>query len=181
MSSNLRSLITYALIVFFVLLVSWVGYSLYQQNTDSVTTGYSEDMNEEVFVPEGYRPPEGPPPTDEEWRMMFPEDEMSPVMESGDRDARIAELEREVDVAINTEATTIGQCRLVAMGHAPCGGPGYYLPYAVPGTDEAILEQLASQHRTLSQERNVANGLAGVCVITPEPELVVVEGQCTAL
>ena len=181
MSQSTKTPSIIILLAFLILLMVFGAFMFIQSRGDT------DKLSEEELILDGYTPPTGPPPTDEEWEMFFSDDsqlntERSKLDESEVEDSnlqsQLVRLVAEIEAIISTEATTVEQCKLVAMGHAPCGGPGYYLPYAVTGADEANLLDLASRHRDLSQTQNAQSGLMGICVITPVPELVIVDGQC---
>lgn len=183
MLSRTKSPSIYILLVLLVLLIAWTGYKFIQSSDEVDPVQTLEESGRTHLILDGYTPPTGPPPTDQEWEEIFSDkpnpDTKSKELSTEDREDRLAQLVSEIKSIISLEATAVGQCKLVAMGHAPCGGPGYYLPYAVANTDEVKLEDLASQHRELSQAQNAQSGIMGICVITLEPELIIADGQCT--
>lgn len=81
----------------------------------------------------------------------------------------------------NPQADTLAQCRLVPLGHKPCGGPASYLVYSVKNLDEQDLLQKIEQYSRLSQARQQAAGLVSDCAIVPEPVLAIRDGLCVAV
>ncbi len=78
-------------------------------------------------------------------------------------------------------ATRVEDCRSLPMGEAPCGGPSFYHVYSTVGSNVELLEELASEYQRLEKRLNYEEGAGGICVITPEPTLVIVDGNCAAL
>jgi uncharacterized membrane protein len=132
------------------------------------------DGSEYVTTPplhlEGYTPPPGPPPSD-----------ATLVDTESNIDRQLQSLFAAVIANTSIGATTVEQCRLLPLGHMPCGGPANYHVYSTEGSNEAVLLELSVQHQSLSQQVNQATEIAGVCMITPEPVLSVVDGNCIAV
>ena len=61
--------------------------------------------------------------------------------EEGDR-AQLAEMRREIDALIGDAAgASIEDCRYMALGDKPCGGPWDYVIYSVSSTDSTALAE----------------------------------------
>lgn len=75
----------------------------------------------------------------------------------------------------------VEDCRFIALGAKPCGGPWEYLVYSVTQTDAVgLAEQVAAYNRFESQ-MNSKYGYASDCALPPEPQLGCVEGRCVDL
>ena len=97
-----------------------------------------------------------------------------------DRDrARLRALAEQIDLlagAATCEADS--ECRSVAIGAKPCGGPWTYQVYSTRAMDsEKLLERVAA-HRTLNVELNRKHGWTSDCRVVSEPSVGCREGRC---
>lgn len=74
--------------------------------------------------------------------------------------------------------TDSGQCRTLAIGARPCGGPQAYLPWSSAHTDGAALMQLAEQYKQERQAANAASGDMSDCRFMPDPGATCRAGTC---
>jgi hypothetical protein len=74
--------------------------------------------------------------------------------------------------------TESSQCRTLAVGSKPCGGPERYLPYSLSGTDEKALRALGEQYKAERQAANKAGGMISNCRHQLDPGAVCVSGTC---
>ena len=94
---------------------------------------------------------------------------------------RLKELRSLIDKEIGTpSANELSQCKLIAFGSKPCGGPSSYLVYSAPKTDESRLNQLVNEFNQLQNRINEEQKLFSDCTITPKPQVELVDGVCTA-
>ena len=91
---------------------------------------------------------------------------------AGDTLARIRAM------TADATCTEHGQCRTVAIGANPCGGPQEYLPYSMMRTDEKALRGLAARHKAERQAQNQAGGMVSACRHIPDPGAVCTAGAC---
>lgn len=126
---------------------------------------------------EGYTPPTTPP-SDEEWESSQSTTSV-PNADDSDILAKLRTIFAQIEAETQLTASNLTQCKLLPLGHSLCGGPGFYHVYSSVGSNEPRLLELATEHRTLAQQFNQTNDLAGICVITPEPEIEIVDGICT--
>lgn len=91
---------------------------------------------------------------------------------AGDTLARIRAM------TADATCTEHGQCRTVAVGANPCGGPQEYLPYSMMRTDEKALLELAARHKAERQAQNKASGMVSTCRHIPDPGAVCTAGAC---
>lgn len=70
------------------------------------------------------------------------------------------------------------QCRVVGVGHLPCGGPSIYLVYSTKTASgkqvESIAQMITDQERKLHKEL----GTFGICKATPEIKAQCVNKTC---
>ena len=78
-----------------------------------------------------------------------------------------------------SRAENVSQCKLVAVGAKPCGGPTGYAVYSTLQTDENKLLKLVRELNDLSRKYNEEAQVDSTCVITPPPREVYLEnGIC---
>lgn len=70
-------------------------------------------------------------------------------------------------------------CKLIALGAKPCGGPDSYEVYSSVNTDEKKLSKLAKKLESLHKEYNKKNQIMGICMMEPEPSFSCKNSQCT--
>ncbi len=73
------------------------------------------------------------------------------------------------------------QCKIVEMGHKPCGGPERYLLYSqktMTGDEEAAFLEKLRQYNELSRLRMEKSGMVSDCQVLPKPTTVVRKGFC---
>jgi hypothetical protein len=85
-------------------------------------------------------------------------------------------IEKEIGTPTATEAT---QCKLIAFGSKPCGGPWSYLVYSTARTDEARLKQLVNEFNQLSKKINEETKVLSDCMYVTEPWIEFARGVCT--
>ncbi len=91
---------------------------------------------------------------------------------AGDTLARIRTM------TADATCTEHGQCRTVAIGATPCGGPQEYLPYSMTRTNEKALLELAARYKAERQAQNGAGGMMSACRHLPDPGAVCTAGAC---
>lgn len=97
-----------------------------------------------------------------------------------DDSARLQELRRLIENEIGTpSAMDPSQCRLIAFGSKPCGGPATYLVYSTLKTNEARLKQLVTEFNQLTKKINKERKMVSDCRFVTEPRVEFVENVCT--
>lgn len=71
------------------------------------------------------------------------------------------------------------QCRTIAVGAKPCGGPESYLAWSTLRTDEQRLNEAVQRHTALQQADNRANQRSSTCMMTTNPGAACVAKRCT--
>jgi hypothetical protein len=102
-----------------------------------------------------------------------------------DRNARVLyinQLHDQIQNLVGTPfALNLSQCRTIAIGNKPCGGPGGYLVYSALLTpDETKLKQLVSEFTTLQHQLHTESGVMSDCRFVTPPEVDLVNNICTA-
>jgi hypothetical protein len=70
------------------------------------------------------------------------------------------------------------QCRTVAFGAKPCGGPRSYLIYSTAAADTARLATLVAEYNRLEAEANAREGRVSDCMFVAQPTVACVSGRC---
>jgi hypothetical protein len=92
---------------------------------------------------------------------------------------QMAELRRMIKEEIgDARATNLTQCRSIAFGDKPCGGPASYLASSVAKTDEAKLKALVDDYNQQSKNYNIARKVLSDCMYVSAPKIELVEGVC---
>ena len=73
------------------------------------------------------------------------------------------------------------QCRTIAVGANPCGGPDAYLPWSTQRTDAAALKARANRHAVNTRKMNERSGMASTCEMVMDPGAHCTFGGATAM
>ncbi len=76
--------------------------------------------------------------------------------------------------------SSTAECRAMAFGAKPCGGPWTYLVYSVTRTDTATLAEWVQRYNAREADLNRKEGRLSDCMLVAEPQPVCVQGQCVA-
>lgn len=71
------------------------------------------------------------------------------------------------------------ECKVLAVGSRPCGGPEQYLAYSAVNTDEKLLEITNDRYTKLKQQQQQRLGLRSTCQMLPEPLAQCKMRQCS--
>ena len=113
---------------------------------------------------------------------LLPFDVSTPPLEAAQEHdgARLKELGRIIEREIGTPAgTEPSQCKVIAYGSKPCGGPARYLVYSTAKTDESPLKELVSEFNQLAKKINQEGNIISDCMFVAEPEVKLTNGICT--
>lgn len=96
--------------------------------------------------------------------------------------AFITKLKIEIEkLAASSICNEESECKYVALGSKPCGGPWSYLAYSTSLNEEFLLQKVA-QLNTLENEYNIAYGIISDCSVPAPPTSVeCVDGKCQAI
>lgn len=99
--------------------------------------------------------------------------------EPRDLDEQLAELEATIRQMIGeASCTTALQCRAIAFGNKPCGGPWEYLIYSTEDTDPQQFATLVETYYRLEGELNFQEGRVSDCEVPDFPLVVCEEQRC---
>jgi len=91
----------------------------------------------------------------------------------------LAELLQEIRVAAGVaRADELSQCKAIAVGEKPCGGPERYLVYSTLTADEARLIELVERYNAASARLARDQDLVSDCQFVEEPALGLEGGFC---
>lgn len=91
----------------------------------------------------------------------------------------LPELRAEVMRLIGDGACAdVGQCRAIAFGAKPCGGPWQYLAYSTAITDSTALAAAVGRYNAKEAAINRAEGRVSDCSLVSPPKLVRENGRC---
>lgn len=79
----------------------------------------------------------------------------------------------------DAKADDIAQCRVVAFGSKPCGGPSSYIAVSVKALDEERIMALIHKYNAAVKADNERRGLMSDCAVVPKPAVVLENGVCT--
>ena len=77
------------------------------------------------------------------------------------------------------QCNNVVDCRYIAFGAKPCGGPRAYLVYSMEATDSTDLARAVAMYTTEDARLNRALGLASDCSLVAPPQITFTAGQCT--
>ena len=72
----------------------------------------------------------------------------------------------------------ISQCRLIAFGAKPCGGPRAYLVYSMEATDSTELARAVAMYTSEDARLNQELGRASDCRLVMPPQITFAAGRC---
>ncbi len=101
--------------------------------------------------------------------------------EKADRSS-LVEMEAKIDTLISAGTCTDSEdCRSIAFGDKPCGGPWSYKIYSVSGVDTVQLAGLVHAYNKFNKVLNERHGWMSDCMVVMPPTIDCVEGQCVAV
>ncbi|MYA78300.1 MAG: hypothetical protein F4014_02160 [Gemmatimonadetes bacterium] len=107
-----------------------------------------------------------------------PTEEDEPRTEEGDQ-AKLMMMRQVIDALIGDAAgASIDDCRSVAIGSKPCGGPWAYIVYSASSTDPTELANRLAEYNAFEAEMNALYGYVSDCSIPSMPVLVFKDGRC---
>ncbi len=92
---------------------------------------------------------------------------------------RIVSIEsqwQEMEPALGCQDSS--QCQAIAIGHKACGGPAGFLPASSLHPEFELVQQLAREHRMLTEQFNLQTGAMSDCALETEPVLICQDNRC---
>jgi hypothetical protein len=94
-------------------------------------------------------------------------------------DGELAQMRREIlQMAGNARCVNLVQCRVIALGVNPCGGPAEYMVYSWLATDKTALETRIAEYNFLQEDEHRKQGTVGTCAVLQEPVAACSNGRC---
>ena len=117
------------------------------------------------------------------WNLLSPSVSTTRLNAAQQNDSeRLKELGRIIEQEIGTPAANEpSQCKLIAFGSKPCGGPARYLVYSTAKTNETRLKQLVDEFNQLAKKINEERKIFSDCMFVSEPKVELVDGVCRIL
>ncbi len=99
-----------------------------------------------------------------------------------DLDSLQSELKTAIDMEIGqAKCSEDMQCKSLAIGANPCGGPEIYQAYSILDTNVERLTELAAQYKMVRKTLHAKSGTLGACVVIPEPTVQCNNQQCVII
>ncbi len=96
-------------------------------------------------------------------------------------DKKLEVLGKEIEEFAKNKACTGGDnCRSMAVGSKPCGGPTSYIIYSLSKTDEKVLSEKVKQYTDLQKELNIKYNRISDCSLLIPPTVDCLNGVCTS-
>jgi hypothetical protein len=103
----------------------------------------------------------------------------NPAAADGDTLEQLTVIAREIaDLIGAAVCESDDQCRVIALGSKPCGGPAEYRVYSSLDTDAGLLETRASEYTRLSVQYNRETKALSDCSMVLAPMAYCASGQC---
>lgn len=117
------------------------------------------------------------------WNLLSPSVSTTRLNAAQQNDSeRLKELGRIIEQEIGTPAANEpSQCKLIAFGSKPCGGPARYLVYSTAKTNETRLKQLVDEFNQLAKKINEERKIFSDCMFVSEPKVELIDGVCRIL
>lgn len=93
--------------------------------------------------------------------------------------ARLERMRAEIlQMVADTRCDGPDECRAIAFGSKPCGGPWTYLIYSKARVDSALLAQKVAAYNAFEDEINRKYARTSDCGVPPRPEPGCIDGHC---
>jgi len=98
-----------------------------------------------------------------------------------DEDQQLAQLGKEIEEFVKNKACSGGDnCRAMAIGNKPCGGPTSFLIYSLSNTDEKQLSAKVKKYSDLQKALNIKYNRVSDCSLVVLPTVDCLKGVCTS-
>jgi len=105
-----------------------------------------------------------------------------PVFDEAADRAALEKMEAQIDTLIVKGTCADSEdCRSIAFGDKPCGGPWSYKVYSVSGVDSLQLAGMVDAYFIFNRKLNERHGWMSDCMVVMPPNIDCVEGQCVAV
>jgi hypothetical protein len=98
-----------------------------------------------------------------------------------DDDQKLIQLSKEIEeFAKNKACSERDNCKTMAMGSKPCGGPTSYIIYSLSKTDEKQLSDKVKQYTDFEKELNTKYNRISDCSLLIPPIVDCLNGICAS-
>ncbi len=105
-----------------------------------------------------------------------------PVFDEAADRATLDKMAAQIDTLITEGTCTDSEdCRSIAFGDKPCGGPWSYKIYSVSGVDTTQLAGMVEAYNKFNKVLNERHGWMSDCMVVMPPNIDCVEGKCVAV
>lgn len=93
-----------------------------------------------------------------------------------------SQLKSAIDMEIGqAKCNADSQCKALAIGANPCGGPESYQAYSTLDSNSQRLTEIAAQYALTRKTLHAKTGTMGACMVIPEPTVQCKNHQCTTI
>ena len=101
--------------------------------------------------------------------------------ETADR-ARLDKMESKIDDLIGEPTCKDAkECRVMAFGAKPCGGPWSYKVFSMSSVDSTALADQVDDYNKFNKTLNNRHGWSSDCAVVMPPNVDCVEGRCVVV
>lgn len=79
------------------------------------------------------------------------------------------------------QCSGVDDCRVIAFGAKPCGGPWSYKVYSTASSDSVALADMVQRYNAFNAELNDRYGWISDCMVVEAPDIECVKGVCQAV
>jgi hypothetical protein len=162
-----------------------VSFALHYLNIKSPISVFSDDMNENIDLVLDQSNKESVAEFMNETNITQIDNIASDNIELNntekDPQQELIEIQSIIERSIVLDAKNVQQCRLLPMGNSECGGPSFYYVYSVLGENESDLLELSKEYRSLDKSLKQESQIMAICMISPEPRVIIRDGKCSIL
>jgi hypothetical protein len=103
------------------------------------------------------------------------------VLTPADEDQQLARLGKDIEEFTKNKACSAGNnCKAMAMGSKPCGGPTSYIIYSLSNTDEKQLSEKVKKYSDLQKALNLKYNRISDCSLVVSPTVYCLSGVCSS-
>jgi hypothetical protein len=93
-----------------------------------------------------------------------------------------SQLKSSIDMEIGqAKCNEDSQCKALAIGANPCGGPETFQAYSTLDSDSQQLTEMAAQYALVRKTLHAKTGTLGACMVIPEPAVQCKNHQCVTI
>ena len=97
-------------------------------------------------------------------------DELDSTDEDADKRVVLSQLHYEIETTgMGATCSSDIECRTIAVGHRPCGGPEFYHAYAVSTTNLTDLMRMVTRYNKMQNELKISGKEATECYVIQDP------------